>query len=152
MYSQFLIDEAVKELAEARTREAVAKAALDAMLDNLKSSTAWIDMENMRAEALEAMTRAEETARSEAVKAFADTGNKHPHAAITIAETTQVIYSETTAFDYCQKELPSALKLDKRAFEKYAKAVADVKPLAFVEITKEPQARIKTDLPEGGGR
>ena len=82
--------------------------------------------------------------RDMALAQFAATGERHPHAAVTVVNLTVLTYRPEDALEYCRQHLPNALKLNVRAFEKVAK-VAD---LDFVTIETEPSTRISKDLSE----
>ena len=85
---------------------------------------------------------AEARVRAAALDAFAETGDKRPHPAVGIREMTRLYYYDSDAFSYCVEHLTTALKMDRRKFEKVAKAAE----LEFVDILKEPQATIARDL------
>jgi hypothetical protein len=59
-------------------------------------------------------------------------------------EETGEYYDDGYALAYAREHLPQALKLDRRVFEKVAKAAHPY----FVNITKEPRATIARDLSE----
>jgi hypothetical protein len=56
---------------------------------------------------------------------------------------TRLFYDPTYAESWCQINLPVALQLDVKKFEKYAK---EIQAPEFVQIYQEPQATIGTDL------
>jgi len=109
--------------------------------ERIKQLTDWLS----RAQAdLEAN---EQAVRETALEAYLETGNKHPHPAITIKVFTKLDYDEEQAVTYCVEHLPKALKVDKRKFEAVAKAAE----LDFVQITDDPKATVATDLSEYEG-
>ena len=57
-------------------------------------------------------------------------------------------YDDDLAFAYCRSELPQALKLDKRIFEKFIKGVQEVRPLDFVTVEEKITPTIASDLSE----
>ena len=75
------------------------------------------------------------------LKAYAETGIKTPAVGVGIREVTKLAYDNGVALDWA-KSHSMALSLDKRAFEKIAKADTP----DFVSITTEPQATIATNL------
>jgi len=85
-----------------------------------------------------AQDMAEEKLRELTLKAYAETGNKAPVPGVGIRINQKV------ALDWA-KAHKMALSLDKRAFEKMAKAGPETKP-DFVKIIEEPQATIATNL------
>ena len=84
---------------------------------------------------------AEAKLRELTLQAYAETGDKAPAEGVGIRERTVLTYDGKVAFDWA-KSHKMALQLDKRAFEKIAKA----DPPDFVKITTEPQATIATNL------
>lgn len=101
---------------------------------------------------ISAMNQSVSTLRDEinqlTLLAYATTGNKKPAPGVGIRVSKSLAYDELKARDYCVNNLVEALKLDKRAFEKYANGVSEVKPLDFVTIIEIPSATIATDLGE----
>ncbi len=75
------------------------------------------------------------------LQAYAETGNKTPAVGVGIREVTKLNYDGKVAFDWA-KSHKMALQLDKKAFEKIAKADTP----DFVTISQEPQATIATNL------
>lgn len=73
--------------------------------------------------------------------AYEETGNKKPAVGVGIQERTVLNYNLDEAFAWA-KEHGMALSLDRRAFEKIAKA----DPPDCVTIILEPRATIATDL------
>lgn len=89
----------------------------------------------------ERVREAEASLRELTLQAYAETGDKAPAEGVGIREVTKLGYDGRVAFDWA-KSHKMALQLDKRAFEKIAKA----DPMDFVKITTEPQATIATNL------
>jgi hypothetical protein len=84
---------------------------------------------------------AEAKLRELTLKAYAETGNKAPVPGVGIRVREKLEYDPLVAFDWA-KAHKMALTLDKRAFEKIAKAD---KP-DFVKMIEEPIATIATEL------
>jgi hypothetical protein len=85
----------------------------------------------------------------EAVKLYEETGEKSLLPGLGIRVYTELEYEEETALQHCiSKDMLGALRVDKKSFEKYAKAMADVDPLNFVRIIEVPKPTIATDLSE----
>lgn len=84
----------------------------------------------------------ESAIRLAALDSYGENGDKHPHTAVTIKVYTRLDYDPETAFTYCTHHLTVALRMDKRKFEKVAKAAG----LVFVDTVDEPRATIKRDL------
>jgi len=74
---------------------------------------------------------------------YLETRQKRPHAAVGVGEYTVLDYSDAQAIDWLiEKQFPGALKLNKRAFEKIAKAARP----EFVSFIIELRARVDTNL------
>lgn len=85
---------------------------------------------------------AEAEVRKQALAIYLETGDKAPHPAIKVKVYTVLDYEPADALDYAREHLPKALKLDKRAFERAARAIEP----DFVDFTDEPRATIARDL------
>lgn len=77
-----------------------------------------------------------------ALASYEATGNKQPHPAVKVILYTILDYDLADALEYARQHLPKALKLDKRTFERAAKAIEP----DFVTIGQEPRTRIASDL------
>lgn len=82
------------------------------------------------------------------LKAYEQTGEKKPAEGVGVRVGTSYIYTQEDALTYCRSELPQALKLDKRTFEKFVKGTQDVKPLDFVTTEDKITPTIASDLSE----
>lgn len=81
--------------------------------------------------------------REAGVKVYQDTGNKNPHAAVSVGEYTIYNYETKDALEWLiEKNIPKALKVDARQFKK----IVDVLSPPFVEIAKEARAKVARDL------
>lgn len=103
-------------------------------LDATARNIAW------RIETLESLIR------DRALDCFSKSGEKKPHPAVSIRMRTVLSYDPDRALAWCKVYLPKALSLNRKIFEKHARAVAETHPVPFVEIRKEPQATIARDL------
>jgi len=138
----------VRQLAEARRDETESKAKLaemqaeiDALIQErygnlLSAQREWLSTSQGRA------IECEEKIRELATQSYADTGDKHPHDAVTVKVYTRLDYDPEQAFRYCVDHLTTALKMDTRKFETVAKAAE----LDFVDFVDEPRATISRDL------
>lgn len=88
------------------------------------------------------VTQASQEVREAALAAYNETGEKSPHPAVKIKMYTVLEYLNSEALDYARQHLPKALKLDRRTFEKAAKAIEP----EFVMVTQEARATIARDL------
>lgn len=141
------LQDAVRELARARQAAKAAKSCAHEVEGQLNASPLGLQLEKLQAEVNEAAEHEMELydrVRALAVELFEKTGDKEPHQAAKIGLYTTLDYDPQRARDWSAAHMPDLLKLDKRAFEKVAKAA----PMTFVEIKKEPRARISTDLSE----
>ena len=84
---------------------------------------------------------AETRLRELTLQAYAETGNKAPAEGVGIRERTVLTYDGKVAFDWA-KAHKMALQLDKKAFEKIAKADTP----DFVKVSTEAIATIATEL------
>ncbi|HUV46165.1 MAG TPA: hypothetical protein VMW45_03750 [Dehalococcoidia bacterium] len=84
---------------------------------------------------------AEAKLRELTLQAYAETGNKAPAPGVGIRERTVLTYDGKVAFDWA-KSHKMALQLDKKAFEKIAKADTP----DFVKVSTEAIATIATEL------
>lgn len=130
------LDELVGAVARARRELEEARAVLRAKEEFLEPFREAVREASMRVE------EAEERLREAARVVYEATGNKSPHPAIGIRIMTRLEYDVGPALDYCRQHLPTALKLDKAAFEKAARAI----PLDFVTKREEPQVTIAQKL------
>lgn len=138
------LDELMVELARARQLQHDAKAAqkqLDADIaakfkTQLAETAAKVERANALAE------EAERLARERAIVEFNAGQGRKPHANIIIKRYTVLQYDDDEALDYSREHLPSAVKLDKRAFEKVAKVIN----LDFVRVKEEDRVTVSRDL------
>lgn len=93
----------------------------------------------------DALTFAEKNLRDRAIAEFKATGDKAPCEGVAINMFRRIDYDPQQALGWALDH-KLCLNLDKRAFEKTAKATGANGGLSFVHITEEPQATIATDL------
>lgn len=131
----------IRAVHEARLHEAICRETVNILKEE------W---ESTHASTIEAAKKAfiqqrdaEENLRRLTLEAYAETGSKSPAPGLGIREVQKLVYEDSVA-QLWGYEHGMALQLDKRAFEKIAKAT----PLDFVVILPEPQATIATDLSE----
>ena len=88
--------------------------------------------------------------KQKAVKIYCDVTNTDVgiHPAIGIRNVRKLEYDPQEALHFSWLNLPDAIKLDARTFEKHAKAVEETAPLQFVKYSIEIQATLATDLGE----
>ena len=139
------IQQAINELNAARKATATYKAAVDDAKARLESSELW----KAFADSKESLERAQVATEYEAkyvrelaLTAYGETGDKQVHPAVQVKIYAILDYDPANALDYAREHLPGALKLNKQAFEKAAKAIG----LDFVTMDQEPRAVIAGDL------
>jgi hypothetical protein len=140
------IDFDIEGLAFARAEAAKCKAAMDYLINAVKQSPNYLDLERRMDLAVYNASQIEAQVRGGALANYYQNKDKSPHPAIGIRVIHKIDYSDADARQWCMSNMPNALKLDKTVFEKHAKAVADTIPIPFVTITDEPQATIASDL------
>jgi uncharacterized coiled-coil DUF342 family protein len=125
-------------VAELREQQAQYKAELDA------SYQAWIEQNQSLNDILstlkDTLAEAEADLREIALTEYTATNAKKLPCGIGIRVTTKLEYDEAAAFAWAT-EHKMALALDKKAFEKIAKA----SPLPFVEEVETPTVTLPTD-------
>ena len=145
------IEAAVVILATLKAHEALLKdhgANIEKNIAEAVAETAW-GKESQRVKAALSdvsaeIAEADQLLRGLALDVFNATDNKHPHPAVTVKMFIVLRYDPDKALDFARDHLPKALKLDKRTFERAAKAIEP----DFVTIAKEPKATIDKDLSE----
>lgn len=141
------MNDKIKQLAERRQAlaltqrtEAEARAQLEAIPEYREIVALSETCDAIRAE----VAALEAEIREAAVAEFAASGNKKPWPGVGIREVTRLSYDPAVAREWCLTQAPALLMIDKRQFEKVAPSL----PGAPVEVTKEAQATIATDLGE----
>jgi len=133
------LEGALRILAQQRRRAATYKEALDSARTEWEAAHA--DLIQSYKDAQDAVAQAEECVRTATLAEFERTGSKAPAPCVGVRVMTRLVYDANTALAWA-REHDMALSLDKRAFEKVAKA----SPPEFVEIVQEPSATIAVDL------
>lgn len=133
------LQEQIKVVARARQRVEVLVATKSDRMARWEEDNK--DLLDANADATKYVAEMETLLRELTLQAYAETGNKAPAVGVGIREVTVLTYDGKVAFDWA-KAHKMALQLDKKAFEKIAKA----DPPDFVKITTEPQATIATEL------
>jgi len=84
--------------------------------------------------------------RLAAINCFEKTGEKNPVDGVKVIILKPVEYELDKAVRWAIDNATNMLKLDKRQFEKYAKAMSEIMPLEFVEIKEVPSVRIAKNI------
>ena len=121
----------------------------DALEERHDSFSAWeeanaVILDN-ESNARTSCQEAEAQLRDMAISVFSEAGDKQVAPGVGIKEVTKLSYELGIAFEWA-KEHKLALKLDVTAFEKIVKASPDQFANFSINITKEPQATIATEL------
>ena len=142
------MDVLIRVLAQARQSEAAHKETLQRLNDDAAEFVRILygedlDRVNAALSEAQALTKSAEAAvRATALNSYSENGDKHPHAAATVKIYAVLGYDPEGAFRYCVDNLTSALRIDKRKFERVAKAAE----LDFVDFADEPRVTIASDL------
>jgi ribosome recycling factor len=140
------VEQAVSNLALARRDLDQANTALRAMREAFERTPEYQDALRRLETAQQIAGGLESELRSLAVEEYETTGEKHIHRAISIRVNTELEYNPQQALDWCTIHLPKAIAMDKKLFEKHARAVLETAPLSFVTVNEKPSATIATDL------
>ena len=131
--------EQIKAVAQARKiKEGATKAKVETFV---RWEEEHKDVIEAAEEAEETVKEAEALLRELTLQAYAETGDKAPAEGVGIRERTVLTYDGKVAFDWA-KSHKMALQLDKKAFEKIAKADTP----DFVKVSTEAIATIATEL------
>lgn len=139
------MDQEIRELANARSVEAALAEEVERLEALVKiSDLGWqlAAAQDQLGTARLSKLDAEDKVRHAALTRHELTGNKQPHPAVKVVLSTVLDYDPGEALEYARQHLPKALKLNKQAFEKAAKAIEP----DFVTMGKMPRARIAGDL------
>ncbi|RJX17519.1 MAG: 3'-5' exonuclease [Desulforudis sp.] len=139
-------EERIRQLAGYRSSIKKAKEKLDAMIAAVKEADDYKFWSAVLDEAQKAVIFLEPDLRQEAQEIFEATGYRYPHDAITVKNISELEYLALDAIEWCKANLPNAIDLNVRLFEKHARAIATTAPLPFVSLVYKPQAQIDTDL------
>lgn len=139
------MDHFVVDLAIARREKEAALKEANERLEQIKQDPAYqAALERYKNEA-QTVEDIEAAIREMAIEAY--TNGDKLHAVVGIRKKKVLNYEYAQARTWCEANLPEAIVLDVKLFEKYAREQS-VKPLDFVRVLTELQATIKTDLSE----
>ncbi|MEN6571383.1 MAG: hypothetical protein ABFD24_06045 [Anaerolineaceae bacterium] len=140
----------VANLAAVRNEIARVKVQLEAANKALQDLPEFIEASALGAE----IVRLKDKERSEmdlvrqiAVADYEEYHSKNPADGVSIRVVKMLEYNTEDARDWVLTNLPKAIIVDTKLFEKHALAVADTAPIPFVEILEVPTATIATKLP-----
>lgn len=139
----------IDQLVDLRQREIVGKEFIKQAQDKLELTTEWQELQSLKISLdsiQEKLLETDTKIREMAIAQYQASGNKHPYNGVSIVINKELIYNEQTAIEWAINFARNVLRLDKRGFEKHARAVADTIPLSFVEIEEVPGVRIAKEL------
>ena len=141
--------EMVKELAKARARMAANKDAMNALLDEIKSSEMYMGLDKKFSDAKERVDKLETDIRAN-IYTNALSGIKPDHPALGFRNKTDVSFDEEDAITWAiSKNFHNLLQIQKTKFTKLAKSLVEAgQEVPGVAINTTPQPTIKTDLSE----
>lgn len=84
--------------------------------------------------------------RNATISHYYQTGDKKPVAGVSVVINRVLHYQDSDAIHWAIEHDINFLTIDKRLFEKHAKAVVNTSPLDFVEFEEQPAVRISKDL------
>lgn len=141
-----MFDQSIIQLAHYRKMEAQAKEQRRQLVERFENSEEYLKIEEQLKETRAEIKEIDRQIRADAVQHYEITGEKDLHPAIGIRMVTSLDYERDYVFDWCLEHLPLALTINKRFFEKHAKAVSETAPVPGVTIEKIPQATISKNL------
>ena len=136
----------INKLAQFKQQRDRAKEMLDEKQQELEADPDYQFYKSMLVECNEQINELDAQIRADAEQHFEITGEKKAHPALGIRMTAVLDYDIQDMKDWCLAFLPQALNLNKRLFEKHAKAVAETAPVPDVTIEQQPKATIAKDL------
>ena len=123
----------------------------EATMDKLQALPEYQRLKKVEEEAKELkelIKNVRQDVQDRALRQYKLDGNKQPAPGVGIRVYKRLSYNPTVALHWSMTNLKTALKLDKKFFEKHAKAVQDTTPLDFVSYYEDPSATISSDLSE----
>jgi len=144
-----LLQEKLRELAQANLDHERAKAEVEVAENKLHALPEYQELGEVseKAQGVRDTIAALRTEINDlTLNTYKATGEKKPAEGVGVRVGTVYLYDPDQAKSYCLGELPEALKLDSRTFEKYVKGVQEVKPLDFVTTEEKITPTIASDL------
>ncbi len=133
-----------KRLEVAEAREKVVK--IKEQLNKTELGLSFAQAIEYSSIANEEMQTIEKHLRQAALEHYKDTGDKNPVDGVSVIINKSLVYNIDNAIAWAISNAREMLKLDKKLFEKHAKAVVDTIPLDFVVTKEEPAVRIATKI------
>lgn len=136
----------IEQLARNRRWLAATKEECEQMLDQVRKSTKFVELEEDILDLQSKIGELELAIAADAMADYLQTGDKKPAPCVSIKIFHVLKYDPVAALDWCRVNLPAALTLDKRFFETHAKAVAATQPVPGVVVALDPRVQIASDL------
>ena len=136
----------IEQLARNRRWLAATKEECEQMLDQVRKSTKFVELEEDILDLQSKIGELELAIAADAMADYLQTGDKKPAPCVSIKIFHVLKYDPVAALDWCRVNLPAALTLDKRFFETHAKAVATTQPVPGVVVALDPRVQIASDL------
>jgi hypothetical protein len=143
------LQEALQHLAKLRKEEEHLLAQYEACNQNVIRTPEWIAMQEINEQRSAKKHDIEilvDGIKQAALAEYQATKQKDPITGITVKIYKVIKYDAEKAEAWAKEKMPEMLVLDEKAFEKYAKAVADVAPVPCVEYLDDPRPQIASDL------
>jgi len=141
------LEDALRELAEAREQLVIAKEHTAEHLKRVKAMTVYQELataQDSERNLKLAIEDAEAKVRNLALAEHALSGDTKPAEGVLVKLFGKVVYEPQDIWSWCIVNAPKYLQLDIKAFEKAAPVLRDLG--APVELTKEARVQIATDL------
>lgn len=141
------LQDALRELAEARRRRDIARERVDEYQGYVSATATYQELMASQKDVTDlslAMSHAEAKVRELALAEHALTGEYKPADGVQIKEFSKVVYEPGPALAWCLAHATKYLVLDTKPFEKAASVLKDLG--APVELTKEARVTLATDL------
>jgi len=132
------------ELAKKREALSEIRIALQELIKSITESKEYKELSEKEKSLKQETTELESSIKDEALFWYRQTGNKKPCDGVGIRVMTRVNYNSEDAIDWCITQLPSALTINEKTFERVIKQLQDVPE--FVSIEEYPTTTISSDL------
>ena len=133
-----------KRLEVAEAREKVVK--IKEQLNKTELGLSFAQAIEYSSIANEEMQTIEKHLRQAALEHYKDTDDKNPVDGVSVIINRSLLYNIENAREWALKSAPGMLELNKKIFDKHAKATIDTVPLDFVTIENIPAVRIAKKL------
>jgi len=140
------MEELLKRLADVKYEEEVIASKMKGLLNTILESAEYKTLEELKRVRNAEIQMLDEQIRYEAICYYMETGDKKPIEGVGIRVMTKVNYDEHKATDWCTTNLPAALTVNKKVFEKIVKEMPEESLPDYISIEEQPSATISSDL------